>query len=155
MKKPFSSHFLDDPSFRHWALQTDREAYAYWENWLQHHPERVEEAYAAAELIRALQEGEAGDTRAQSHLEPGWERIQRAIEARHMQSEEAAEPPVRPMPLYRRWLRPAVVAAAAMLLLAFGLIWLKPFGGETIVLAAGADSPQTYHLPEYALQPTL
>lgn len=154
MNKPFHPDFVTDPSFRAWALQTDLHAYARWESWLKAHPQHAEEAYTAAELIRSLAEGEAGDTRPEARLPANWARLQTAI-ANHETNKkpDAGFAPALASPTQRlRSLRTRqwLAAASIVLLLGLGLWFFAPRGGQTMVLVAETDGPETFTLPDHS-----
>jgi len=46
--------FAADESFIAYYLQTDEQAIAFWENWIAHHPEKLDEVYNAERLLAKL-----------------------------------------------------------------------------------------------------
>lgn len=46
--------FAADESFIAYYLQTDKQAMAFWENWIAHHPEKLDEIYNAERLLAKL-----------------------------------------------------------------------------------------------------
>ncbi|GAB4000395.1 FecR family protein [Spirosoma daeguense] len=107
--------FLFDESFRQWTSGTSAEATAFWEEWLQTNPDRIEVVRQAQELVRALNNYYQDDVTETRLISEQNRLMQLAAEQRD--ANVAAETPV--IPLWQQsWLR---WSAAASVLLLLGL----------------------------------
>jgi ferric-dicitrate binding protein FerR (iron transport regulator) len=120
------------PSFVGWVLQTDPDAMAYWENWLNQYPDQAATVWQARALVLAARQ-QFGDSLPAETVRLDLRRLRDELET-------PAKPTAKPtpvVPLRRRWWLPA----AASLLLLLGLGWYLRSGttGEDPGTLAGGN----------------
>ncbi len=104
--------FLENARFRQWVRHPDAELDAFWQSFLEKHPEKKPEVIAATNFLLGIEQQVEGGASAAAHEEEVFQRIQQTI---------ADEPTV---PVWRRLPRWTSWAAAAALLFALGYFLL-------------------------------
>ena len=120
-----AADFAADESFNAYYLESDGAAVKFWEEWISHHPEKLDEIYNAEQLLAALYLRLPDE---ELHLE--FERFDQFLE-----SNSAPELPVKPKRgklALRFWL-----ASMAVLLVVV-------FGGVFFLIKPGSNQPPTY-----------
>ena len=97
-----ANDFIEDTRFRHWVQQPDAELDAFWQDFLERHPEKKQEVIAATNFLLAIEnQVEAGST-SKAHEDAVFRRIQHILE-----KDEST--PVRRLPRWVAWLAAASV----------------------------------------------
>lgn len=135
--------FFSDESFQRYVLHSTPEDTAYWEAWLQRHPDRAEEAGQAVMMIQSLHLPEkdlpAGEYAAE---ETRFE----AFLANH-----PARPASRPVQAPARRYRYAAVVAGLLILLAGAGRWWQQRPGDWVTYQTGAGEKSQIELPDQSV----
>jgi transmembrane sensor len=132
---------LQHPGFRKWVLEQDETAAAFWETWLDSHPEQEGELLEAKEILLALH-GQAHTPSPGAESET-WDRIVRSMESA-ADGAKVAQMPAAGKRRSRRWIG---YAAAVAVLVAAASFWL--FGSEEdIYYQTGQLEIRTIVLPD-------
>lgn len=99
-----SSDFIEDVHFRQWVQKPDSTSNAFWEGFMQQHPEKKQELTIARNFLLALEQQVQSEFSSQANEDAVFQHIQQQIE-------EGQEVPVRRLPIWVRW-----VAAASVIL---------------------------------------
>ncbi len=119
------SDFIEDARFRQWVQKPDAELEAFWQDFLERHPEKKQEVIAATNFLLSIEEQVEADKTSLAHEDAVFRRIQQRLE-------EGESTRVRRLPRWSAWL------AAASALLALGL-WFSdtsPRPGERLTYEA-------------------
>ncbi len=151
MNNQWQPEFLDDPSFVQWALGTDQAAIRKWDLWIEAHPEWKEEVHEAAELVRAMEEGERDSAWTRDRQQAHWQRIQATLAQQLVDQPATPNTPVLEFKRASSFWRKYGVAAAILLLLgtSAGLYWSGAIGTqEVVLLAKQGQSESVFLLPD-------
>ncbi|MFY0254635.1 FecR family protein [Chitinophaga sp. 30R24] len=122
------SDFLEEPSFRSWVLENDVHAAAFWEEWMQHNPDKVDTVRQARQWLQVL--GSATYTPAPEDGPAIWSRILGTIERAALQGGKGnlfAIPPAAARVRNRRWLPyTAILTGMAISYTAAVLLFARP-----------------------------
>lgn len=116
----FTTHdFIEDARFRQWVRQPDARLDAFWQNFLEKHPEKTPEVIAATNFLLGIEQQVEGGTptATATHEEEVFQRIKQTI------AEETERSRWQQLPAWTVW----VAAASVLLLLGY---FILPFGAS-------------------------
>jgi transmembrane sensor len=130
-----SPDFMADASFRSWVKNKDAAAAAFWEAWLERHPEKQQIIDEARSLLEMMDFEAAGPTVAEM------QEVKKNIDLLILQA-KANKPPVRVIKRSYYW------ATAAGFLLLLSLSWFKFIYNVPVKVSTGFAQNKTVVLPD-------
>lgn len=124
-----------EPAFFRWVKEIEPEQQAFWEDWVERHPDKQELVEEARKLVLAMDFEEA--TLSDKQVKAMWQRLELAV-----REQEAKEADVRH--LMPRW---GYLSLAASILLILGILWVVSRPNPEVLLAQRGEQ-HTHTLPD-------